>query len=125
VVKLIDVYPDAVHENEKMGGFELMVASDVMRGRYRKSWDQPEPIIPNAVLEYTVDLHQQAYRFLRGHRIMVQIQSTWFPLYDRNPQKFVPSIFEAKPEDFQRATQRVYHTARYPSRVEMDVLPGP
>jgi putative CocE/NonD family hydrolase len=122
VVKLIDKYPDAVREDEKMGGYELMVSSEIMRGRYRKSWERPEALTPNAVLDFTVDLHQQAYRFLKGHRIMVQIQSTWFPLYDRNPQKFVPSIFEAKPEDFQAATQKIYHTQQYPSRVEVDVV---
>ncbi len=122
VVKLIDVYPDSVPGDVKMGGYELMVSSDVMRGRYRRSFERPEPITPNAVLEYTVDLHQQAYRFLKGHRIMVQVQSTWFPLYDRNPQTFVPNIFHAKPGDFAAATQRIYHTAQFPSRVDVDVI---
>ena len=105
-----------------MGGYELMVSSDILRGRYRRSFERPEAIAPNVVLDYSVDLHQQAYRFLPGHRIMVEIQSTWFPLYDRNPQTFVPSLFDAKPEDFKAATQRIYHTARYPSRVEVGVV---
>ncbi len=122
VVKLIDVYPDQVPDDEKMGGFELMVAGDIMRGRYRKSFERPERIVPNAVLEYSVDLHQQAYRFLKGHKIMVQIQSTWFPLYDRNPQTFVPSLFQAKPADFKAATQKIYHSAQSASRLEIDVL---
>src|SRR2546422_11584556 len=85
-VKLIDVYPDTVPDRPTMGGYELMVTGDIMRGRYRKSWEHPTPIPPNAVESYTVDLHQQAYTFKKGHRIMVQVQSTWFPLYDRNPQ---------------------------------------
>jgi putative CocE/NonD family hydrolase len=123
VVKLIDVYPDKVPDDEPMGGYELMVARDIMRGRYRQSFARPEPIPPNAVEAYTVDLHQQAYRFLTGHRIMVQIQSTWFPLYDRNPQTYVSSLFAARPEDFKAATQRIYHTPANPSRVEVDVLP--
>jgi putative CocE/NonD family hydrolase len=123
VVKLIDVYPDQVPNDPKMGGYELMVSSDIMRGRYRRSFERPEPIVSGAVLDYTVDLHQQAYRFLKGHRIMVQIQSTWFPLYDRNPQTFVPNIFHAKPGDFQPATQRIYHTTEYPSRIDVDAIP--
>ncbi len=123
VVKLIDVYPDQVREDEKMGGYQLMVASDIMRGRYRESFEHPTRITPNVSLAYTVDLHQQAYRFLKGHRMMVQIQSTWIPLYDRNPQTFVTSIFAAKPEDFRPATQRIYHTAAHPSRIEVGVVP--
>lgn len=122
VVKLIDVYPDAVSTDPRMGGYELMVSSDIMRGRYRQSFEHPEPIAANAVLPYTVDLHQQAYRFLKGHRIMVQVQSTWFPLYDRNPQTFVANIFHAQPRDFAVATQRIYHTAEFPSRVDIDVM---
>ncbi len=124
VVKLIDRYPGRVAEDEKMGGYELMVSSEIMRGRYRKSFERPAPITPNAVLDYTVDLHQQAYRFLKGHRIMVQVQSTWFPLYDRNPQTYVPNIFLAKPTDFKAQTHRIYHTSKYPSRVEVGVMPN-
>src|SRR5437867_3609120 len=122
VVKLIDVYPDTVPDRPTMGGYELMVTGDVMRGRYRRSWEHPEPIPPNRVLEYTVDLHQQAYTFRRGHRIMVHVQSTWFPLYDRNPQTFVPNIFNARAGDYRARVHRVYRTARYPSNVEVDVV---
>src|SRR5437867_2744870 len=122
VVKLIDVYPDTVPDRPTMGGYELMVTGDVMRGRYRRSWVHPEPIPPSRVLEYTVDLHQQAYTFRRGHRIMVHVQSTWFPLYDRNPQTFVPNIFNARAGDYRARVHRVYRTARYPSNVEVDVV---
>ena len=123
VVKLIDVYPDRVPDDEPMGGYQLMVSFEILRGRYRKSFERPQAITPNVVLDYTVDLHAQAYRFRRGHRMMVQIQSTWFPLYDRNPQTFVPNIFLARPGDFRAATHRIYHTARYPSRVDVGVVP--
>ena len=123
VVKLIDVYPDTIPSRPAMGGYELMVTGDVLRGRYRKSWERPEPIPANRVVAFTVDLHQQAYTFKRGHRIMVQVQSTWFPLYDRNPQTFVTNIFRAAPSDYRPQTHRVYRTARYPSSVEVDVLP--
>ena len=124
VVKLIDVYPNRNAADEPMGGYQLMVSSEIMRGRYRKSFEKAEPITPNAVLDYTVDLHQQAYRFLKGHRIMVAVQSTWFPLYDRNPQTFVPNIFLAKPADFRAQTHKIIHSARYPSRVEVGVMPN-
>jgi uncharacterized protein len=123
VVKLIDVYPDTVPERPVMGGYELMVTGEIMRGRYRKSWEHPAPITPNTVLPFTVDLHQQAYTFRRGHRIMVQVQSTWFPLYDRNPQTYVPNIFRAGPEAYRARTHRVYRTSRYPSNVEVSVIP--
>jgi predicted acyl esterase len=93
-----------------------------MRGRYRRGWEVPSPIPANRVTQFTVDLHQQAYTFRRGHRIMVQVQSTWFPLIDRNPQKYVPNIFEAKDSDFQSAEQRVYRSEKWPSRVEMQVM---
>ncbi len=123
VAKLIDVYPDTIPDRPTMGGYELMVTGEIMRGRYRQSWEHPAPIRRNAVLPFTVDLHQQAYTFRRGHRIMVQVQSTWFPLYDRNPQTFVPNIFTAGPEAYRAQVHRVYRTARYPSNVEVDVLP--
>ncbi|OLC08788.1 MAG: hypothetical protein AUH42_00565 [Gemmatimonadetes bacterium 13_1_40CM_70_11] len=122
-VKLIDVFPDTVPDRPVMGGYELMVTGDILRGRYRTSWEHPAPIPPNQVEPYTVDLRQQAYTFRKGHRIMVQVQSTWFPLYDRNPQTFVANIFQARPEDYQARTHRLYRTARYPSNVEIDVLP--
>jgi len=122
VVKLIDVYPDTIPDRPTMGGYELMVTGDIMRGRYRNSWEHPQALGPNQITPFTVDLHQQAYTFKKGHRIMVQVQSTWFPLYDRNPQTFVPNIFKAAPGDYRAATHRVYRTARYPSNVTIDVL---
>ena len=122
VVKLIDVYPDTVPERPTMGGYELMVTGEIMRGRYRTSWEHPAAIPPNTVQAYTVDLHQQAYTFRKGHRIMVQVQSTWFPLYDRNPQTFVPNIFRARASAYRAQTQRVFRTTKYPSHVAVDVL---
>jgi putative CocE/NonD family hydrolase len=123
VVKLIDVYPDTIADRPSMGGYELMVTGDIMRGRYRTSFSAPAAIPANQVEPYTVDLHQQSYTFRAGHRIMVQVQSTWFPLYDRNPQTFVPNIFLAKASDYRRAEHRIYRTSAYPSNVELDVLP--
>ncbi|MHB8653238.1 MAG: CocE/NonD family hydrolase [Terriglobia bacterium] len=105
VVKLIDVYPDDLG---KMAGYQLMVAGESFRGRYRQSFEHPEAIPANAVEEYRYSLHAVDHTFLKGHRMMVEVQSTWFPLYDRNPQRFVPNIMTAAPEDFQKATQRVY-----------------
>ena len=121
IVKLIDVYPEDYAADPKLGGYQLMVANDVFRGRYRNSFERPEPIVPNAVLEYVVDLHTQDYRFLRGHRIMVQVQSTWFPIIDRNPQTYVPNIFLAKDSDYRKATHRIYRSARYPSHITLAV----
>jgi putative CocE/NonD family hydrolase len=108
VVKLIDVYPDEVPAQPAMGGYQLMVSGDIFRGRYRESWSQPKALKPGEPLSYTFTLPNANHVFLPGHRIMVQIQSSWFPLYDRNPQTFVPSIFDAKPADYKAATQRVY-----------------
>ncbi len=122
VVKLIDVYPDTIANNPEMGGYELMVTGDIMRGRYRASLEHPAPIPPNQVEPFTVDLHQQSYTFRTGHRIMVQIQSTWFPLYDRNPQTFVPNIFQARASDYQARVHWIYRSARYPSNVEIDAV---
>jgi len=123
VVKLIDVYPQKVESDWKLSGYELMIADEIFRGRYRKSYEKPEPIVAGEVTPYTIDLHTADHVFLKGHRIMVQVQSTWFPLYDRNPQKFVGNIFEAKEADYQKATQRVYRSREYPSRVEISVVP--
>ena len=129
VVKLIDRYPDdvpadpsAAPGSPRMAGYELMVAADIMRGRYYKSWSRPEPIPANAVTPFTIGMYQQLYRFPKGHRIMVQIQSTWFPLYDRNPQTFVPNIFEAKAEDFKAQTHRVHHSPGAASHIAVRVL---
>lgn len=123
IVKLIDVYPQQYEKNWKLSGYELMIADEVFRGRFRKSFEKPEPLAPNAVTPFTIDLHTANHVFKKGHRIMVQVQSTWFPIIDRNPQKFVPNIFEAKESDFQAATQRVYRSKLYPSSVEIATLP--
>jgi putative CocE/NonD family hydrolase len=121
IAKLIDVYPDVYPSNPPFGGYELMVSNDVLRGRFRHSFTTPLPIEPNRVEEFAIDLHTQDYRFLKGHRIMVQVQSTWFPLIDRNPQKFVPNIFKATDADFRAARLKVYRTARYPSYIELPI----
>ena len=107
VVKLIDVYPDQVGGDQKMGGYQLAVAMDIFRGRYREGFDKPKAIAANTPLTYSFALPNANHVFKPGHRIMVQVQSSLFPLYDRNPQKFVPNIFFAKPGDYQKATQRV------------------
>ncbi len=122
VVKLIDVYPEEYPANPKMGGYQLMVVGDVVRGRFLKSFEKPAPLVPNQVNQYPIDLHAADYTFLAGHRIMVQVQSTWFPLIDRNPQRFVPNIFEAKDRDYQSATHRIFRSARYPSHIEVSVV---
>jgi uncharacterized protein len=122
VVKLIDVYPDDYPANFRLGGFQLMVANDVFRGRYHQSFEKPVALVPNAVTPFTIDLHSQSYRFLKGHRIMVQVQSTWFPIIDRNPQTWVPSIFEAKAEDFRTQTHRIWRTPQQASRVDMQTV---
>src|SRR5438445_286182 len=103
IVKLIDVYPEKVEEKWQLSGYELMIADEVFRGRFRKSFEKPEPITPGAVTPYTIDLHTANHVFKKGHRIMVHVQSTWFPIIDRNPQKFVPNIFESKDADFVKA----------------------
>ncbi|MGN6391362.1 MAG: CocE/NonD family hydrolase [Gemmatimonadales bacterium] len=123
VVKLIDVFPDSVPDNWKEGGYELMVAHEIMRGRYRTGFSSPAPLAPNTPLDFTVDLHQQVYTFQRGHKLMVQVQSTWFPLYDRNPQTWVPNIFRAKASDYKAETHRVWHTPTHASRIEVTTLP--
>jgi len=122
VAKLIDVYPEKDPQNWKLSGFELMISDEIFRGRFRKSFEKPEPITPNQVTPFTIDLHTANHVFKKGHRIMVQVQSTWFPLYDRNPQKFVPNIFEAKESDYQKATQRIYRSSKFPSSIEISVV---
>jgi len=122
IVKLIDVYPEDYPSNWALAGYQLMVSNEVFRGRYRTSFEKPAPIEPNAVLAYNWSLHTQNYTFKKGHRIMVQLQSTWFPVIDRNPQTFVANIFEAKDSDFKSATHRVYRTPQYPSRVDVPVV---
>jgi putative CocE/NonD family hydrolase len=117
IVKLIDVYPENYPKDPKMSGYELMIADEILRGRFRRSFTRPEPIPANQVIAYEIDLHTSNHAFLKGHRIMVQVQSTWFPLYDRNPQKFVPNIFLARDSDYVAATQRIFRSNRYPSHV--------
>ena len=124
VAKLIDVFPDTITQGPVLGGYEFMVSSEILRGRYRQGFDRGRPIAPNAINEFVVDLHQQSYTFKAGHRIMVQVQSTWFPAYDRNPQTFVPNIFEASPGDFHAATHRIYRSGRNPSHIVLPVMEG-
>ena len=137
IVKLIDVYPDnAVKDawtqeagpppgeyGKSLNGYELPIAMEVRRGRYNQSYEHPAPLVAGKPTQFTIPLRDHDHVFLKGHRIMVQVQSTWFPLIDRNPQKFVPSIFTAKPGDFTRATQRVYCSPRLPSHIVLSVMP--
>ncbi len=122
VVKLIDVYPPEMGTDPSMGGYELPVSMDIFRGRYRKSYSDPEPITPNKPLQYRFPLPTVNHVFLPGHRIMVQIQSSWFPLYDRNPQTFVPNIFLASPGDYRKATMTIYHEPGHASLIELPVV---
>lgn len=122
VAKLIDVYPEEYATEPSMGGYELMIADEVFRGRFRNSFEKPEAIVPNQVTPYTIDLHTNDHCFLKGHRMMVQVQSTWFPIIDRNPQKFVPNIFKAASSDYIKATQRIYRSRKYPSNMEIPVV---
>jgi len=123
VVKLIDVFPDEVPSQPEMGGYELAVAMDIFRGRYRESFERPVAIPANQPERYRFVLPTTNHVFLPGHRIMVQIQSSWFPLYDRNPQTFVPNIFFAKPEEYVKATQTVYRSGDKASAVWLPVVP--
>jgi hypothetical protein len=122
VVKIIDVWPDEVPDHPKLGGYQQMLSADILRGRYREDPANPQPITPDKVLPYRLRLPNVSHMFLPGHRIMVQIQSTWFPLYDRNPQSYVPNIMYAKPESFVKATQRVWHTPENASLIELPVV---
>jgi putative CocE/NonD family hydrolase len=123
VVKIIDVYPDTVPSQPAMGGYELAISLDIFRGRYRTSFGHPEAIAPNEPLLYRFGLPTVNHVFLPGHRMMIQIQSSLFPLYDRNPQTFVPNIFDAKPADYQKAAQRIWRTPDKASFIEMPVVP--
>jgi putative CocE/NonD family hydrolase len=122
VVKVIDLYPDEVANQPEMGGYQLMVSADIFRGRYRESLSTPKAITPDKPLVYRFALPNANHVFLPGHRMMVQIQSTWFPLYDRNPQTFVQNIFFANPGDYRKAVQRIYHTPDAASFVELPVV---
>ncbi len=119
VVKVIDVYPQDDARQPQMSGYELAISMDIFRGRYRKSFSHPSPLTPNVPLTYHFHLPAADHVFLPGHRIMVQIQSSWFPLYDRNPQTFVPNIFNAKPSDYVQATQRIYHTPEHATYITL------
>ena len=122
IVKLIDVYPEDYKPDPKMGGYELMIANEVFRARFRNSFERPEPVHAYEITAYRIDLHTNDHAFLKGHRIMVQVQSTWFPLIDRNPQTYVPNIFEAKDSDFRKATQRISRGAAFSSHIELPVV---
>lgn len=137
IVKLIDVYPDNVQKNDwkadsgpkpgqyadSLNGYELPIAMEVRRGRYLASYERPRALVPNKPQQWDIPLRDHDHVFLKGHRIMVQIQSTWFPLIDRNPQKFVPSIYAATAADFVRATQRIYSSATMASRLDLPIAP--
>jgi hypothetical protein len=122
VVKLIDVYPDEVAGQPELGGYQLMVSADIFRGRYRESLETPKSIEPDVPLTYRFALPTAHHVFRPGHRVMVQVHSSWFPLYDRNPQTFVPDIFWARPGDFQKATQRIHHAPGRASFVELPLV---
>jgi len=122
VVKFIDVYPNEVSSQPEMGGYQLPIAMDIFRGRYRESFSAPAAIASNTPLTYRFDLSMVNHVFQPGHRMMVQVQSSWFPLYDRNPQTFVPNIFLAQPADYVKATQRIYHAHGAQSFIELPVV---
>ncbi len=122
VVKVIDVYPDEVAAQPEMGGYQLMIAADIFRGRYREGFETAKPLEPNVPLLFKFALPNANHVFLAGHRIMVQVQSSWFPLYDRNPQTFVRNIFFARAEDFKKATERVYHAPGEASFVQLPLV---
>ena len=122
IVKLIDVYPDVDKKSLAMSGYQLPVTMEVFRGRFRKSFSKPEPLTPNKPEEFVIDLHQINHTFLKGHKLMIQIQSTWFPVIDRNPQKYVPNIFEAKETDYIKAEHRIYFSPKYSTYIELPVM---
>ena len=127
VVKLIDVLPDDAKnpdpnpDNVEMGGYQRLLRYEIMRGKFRNSYEKPEPFVPNKVAEVKINLNDIDHTFLKGHKIMVQVQSSFFPFFDRNPQKFV-DIYSAKESDFQKAFNRVYFSEKYPSHIELNVL---
>ena len=127
-VKLIDVYPDDAPSDKetgvRMSGYQLMIAGEIFRGRFLSGFEHPKALPANKPVRYNIDRHSNDHVFLKGHRVMVQIQSTWFPVYDRNPQTFVPNIFEANASDYRRAVQRVYHTSAFPSAIVLPVVSG-
>jgi putative CocE/NonD family hydrolase len=123
VAKLIDVYPETGQRDPALQGYQLMVSGEILRGRFRKSFERPEPFTPGKVEELTIDLLTRSHVFKQGHRIMVQVHSTWFPLYDRNPQTWVMNIFQAREADFAKQTHRVHFSRRYPSRITFQTTP--
>ena len=134
-MKLIDVYPEDAQKSawtaaegpppgeyaKSLNGYELPIAMEIRRGRYNASFEHPKPLVPNQPTAFAIPLRSHDHVFLKGHRLMVQVQSTWFPLIDRNPQTFVPSIYDAKAEDFVSATQRVYTSREHPSHITLPV----
>ena len=122
VVKLIDVYPAFDTSNRTMSGYQFPVTMEVIRGRYRNSFEQPSPLVPGKAEEFIIDLHDINHTFLKGHQVMIQIQSTWFPIIDRNPQKYVPNIFEAKESDFIKATETIYCNQIYGTYIDLPVI---
>ena len=126
VVKLIDVYPEDAPADEKtktlMGGYELIVADEIFRGKFRNSFECPEPVPADKPVRYVIDLHTNDHVFLKGHKVMVQVQSSWFPVYDRNPQQFIPNIFKASVSDYRKAAQKVFHSEKLPSAIVLPVL---
>jgi len=122
IVKLINVYPERYEPDPKMGGYQLMIAGDVFRGRYLHSFEKPRAIAPNTVLHYQIGFPANDHVFKKGHRIMVQVQSSWFPVLDRNPQRFVPNIFFAQESDFQQTTQRVYRSGQHASHIAVPIV---
>jgi putative CocE/NonD family hydrolase len=125
IVKLLDIYPAEYPSDPKLAGYELIISDEVFRGRFRRSFENPEAIPANQVEEYRIDLHSADHVFLKGHRIGVQIQSAWFPLIDRNPQRFIPNIFEAKAEDYQLATQSIYRSQRHATHIVLPIKETP
>jgi putative CocE/NonD family hydrolase len=122
IVKLIDVYPAFDPKNYQMSGYQLPVAMEAFRGRYRTSFAHPQSLTPNKPEEFVIDLHQINHCFKKGHRIMIQVQSTWFPVIDRNPQKFVPNIFDASESDYTNQTHKIYFSTQYPTHIELPVM---
>jgi putative CocE/NonD family hydrolase len=122
VVKIIDVWPDEVPDNPKLSGYQQMLSADIFRGRYHEDLAVAKPLIPGKVLEYHIPLPQVSHTFLPDHRMMVHVQSSWFPLYDRNPQTFVSNIMFAPPESYQKATQRVFRTTEFPTAIELPLI---
>jgi predicted acyl esterase len=128
IVKLIDVHPDDAKDpdpnptNSRTAGYQMLVRGEPFRARFRNGFDRPEPMNPGAVTKIEFKLPDVNHSFQKGHRVMLQIQSTWFPLVDRNPQKFVPNIFMADEGDFQKATQRIHRTSDRPTHLKVYVL---